>query len=177
MKCSNCGAELKPDATVCDFCGAPVPVEAVSPAAPAPEEYIPPAFPYADDPTKQAEPASVEPEPVDFTPKAPLPPMDTFPEMPVAVTPPAVASDGSGYAITSLVIGILGLCFGFVPICGVILVIIGIILGIMGLKSRQRNLAIAGIVLNVISLCIAVTFMIFFGASWLAALPGILSNQ
>ena len=175
MKCSNCGAELKPDAKVCDFCGTPVPAETISSAAPAPEDYIPPAFPYADDPVKQAEPAPVEPAPIDFTPKVTETAPDFFPESPALPTLPAVENNRSGLAIASLVIGILSLCgFWFIPICGLIIVVIGLILGFMGLKSKQRGLAIAGIVLNIIGLCATLSFMIFVG---IAYLPGLFPNQ
>jgi len=177
MKCSNCGADLKPDAKVCDFCGTPVLAEAVSSAIPAPEDYIPPAFPYADDPLKQAEPAPVEPDTIDFTPKTTEPALDFFPEPPAVTTPPAAANDRSGFAIASLVIGVLNMCSWIIPFCGVIFVIIGLILGFMGLKSKQRNMAIGGIVLNFIGLCAALAFLAFFGVTWLATLPGLFPNQ
>jgi len=187
MKCSTCGSELKPDDKICEFCGTPVPAEAVveatSAATPAPEDYIPPAFPYADDPVKQsepdpAEPTAVEPDPIDFTPKVTEPAPDFFPEPPVVTTPPAAAKDRSGFAIASLVIGVVSMCTWIIPFCGVIPVIIGLILGFMGLKSRQRNLAIGGIVLNIICLCVALSFLIFFvGTGLLASVPGMLPNQ
>jgi hypothetical protein len=183
MKCSTCGAELKPDAKVCDFCGTPVTADAAAPAAPAPEEFIPPAFPYADDPLKQAEPAPaepapVEPETIDYTPKDAEPAPDFFPEPPAVITPPAAANDRSGFAIASLVIGVINMCSWIIPFCGVIFVIIGLILGFMGLKSRQRNLAIGGIVLNFICLCAALAFLLFFLFSgMLASLPGLFPNQ
>jgi hypothetical protein len=177
MKCSNCGADLKPDAKVCDFCGTPVSAETVSAPTPAPEDYIPPAFPYADDPLKQAEPAPVEPDTIDFTPKVTEPAPDFFPEPPAVTTPPAAANDRSGFAIASLVIGVLNMCSWIIPFCGVIFVIIGLILGFMGLKSKQRNMAIGGIVLNFIALCVALGFLAFFGISWLATLPGLFPNQ
>jgi hypothetical protein len=184
MKCSNCGAELKPDAKFCDFCGTPVPVETISSATPAPEDYIPPAFPYADDPVKQAEPAAAEPTPVeptaiDFTPKVTEAPLDFFPETPAAPTPSAIQDSRSGFAIASLVIGILSLCgFWFIPICGQILIVIGLIMGFMGLKSNQRGLAIAGIVLNFVVLCVSLVYLIFFGGSAILSLiNGALPNQ
>ncbi|MCX7609458.1 MAG: DUF4190 domain-containing protein [Anaerolineales bacterium] len=68
-------------------------------------------------------------------------------------TPPAAPqSDPKGFAIASLVLGILNLCSWFLPICGGPLSIVGIILGILGLKSSQRTLAIVGIVLSGIGL-------------------------
>lgn len=178
MKCTNCGAELKLDDTVCIFCGTPVLAEAVSSAAPAPEEYIPPAFPYADEPLKQAEPAPVEPDTIDFTPKDTEPAPDFFPEPPAVTTPPAAAKDRSGFAIASLVIGVVNMCTWIIPFCGVTFVVIGLILGFMGLKSRQRNMAIGGIVLNIIGLCAALAFIILFVVTMLlASAPGSFPTQ
>lgn len=182
MKCSNCGAELKPDAKVCDFCGAPVPAETISSTTPAPEDYIPPAFPYAEEPLKQAEPAQAEPAPVepasiDSTPKAAETAPDYFPVAPAVPAPSAITNDRSGLAIASLVIGILSLCGWFIPICGLIFVVVGLILGFMGLQSKQRGLAIAGIVLNFVGLCASLSFMIFGGVSWLTSLISQFQNQ
>ena len=185
MLCSNCGAALKPDARVCDFCGTPVvSAEALASTSSTPEDYIPPAFPYADEPTRQAEPPVIEPEPapvvaqaVDYTPKPSSPVQDVFPEPSPVAPPPAAAGNGSGYAIASLVIGILGLCLGYIPFCGALFVIIGIILGVVGLKSSQRTLAIVGIVLNVIVLCIGITLTLIGGASLLTSGSGIFPNR
>lgn len=179
MKCSNCGAELKPDAKVCDFCGTPVPAETISSAIPVPEDYIPPAFPYADDPLKQAEPAPAEPAPIDFTPKAAEAAFDFFPKPPAGPTSPIVEGDRSGLAIASLVIGILSLCGGWlVPVCGQILIVIGLIVGFMGLKSKQRGLAIAGIALNFVGLCVSLVYLIFFGGTaFLSLIQGLFPNQ
>jgi len=65
-------------------------------------------------------------------------------------------STGDGAAITSLVCGVLSwmTCggFGFVPI-------VGIIFGMIGLKSRQSEIAVAGIIINVAVLILAVLFI------------------
>ena len=73
----------------------------------------------------------------------------------------AQPSTGDGAAITSLVCGILSwmLCGGFV-----ILPIIGIIFGMMGLKSRQSEIATAGIVINVVVLVISALVILLFVA-------------
>lgn len=52
--------------------------------------------------------------------------------------------DRSGFAITSLVLGILSLIFG--PITG----IPALIFGIIGIKSTKKNLAIVGIIMSII---------------------------
>lgn len=56
--------------------------------------------------------------------------------------------DRAGFAIASLVVGILSLCPGFYIICcGWPLALAAIVLGILGIKSSRRTLAIVGIVL------------------------------
>ena len=68
-------------------------------------------------------------------------------------------STGDGAAIASLVCGILSWIsfggFGIIPICG-------IIFGMIGLKSRQSEVAIAGIAINVgIFVLAALTILMF----------------
>ena len=68
-------------------------------------------------------------------------------------------STGDGAAITSLVCGVLSWLtaggFGVIPI-------VGIIFGMIGLKSRQSELAVAGIVINVAILVLAILFGTLF---------------
>lgn len=72
-----------------------------------------------------------------------------------------------GFAIASLVLGILSLplfCFWCLGIpCGVL----AIIFGVLGKDSSQRGLAIAGIVMGCISVAIAIffVFLVFAGAA------------
>jgi hypothetical protein len=79
----------------------------------------------------------------------------------MSAPPPSMPAPGSTadkrnwMAITSLVLGIVNFCAMFIPCCGQILPIAGLILGILGLQSNRRNLAIAGIVLAVITLCLS----------------------
>jgi hypothetical protein len=48
----------------------------------------------------------------------------------------------------------------------------------MGLKSKQRGLAIAGIVLNFVGLCVSLVYLIFFGGTAvLSFINGLLPNQ
>lgn len=69
--------------------------------------------------------------------------------------------DQSGLAITSLVLGIVGVFAWFLPICGFPVAIVGLILGILGVKSEKHGLAIAGIVLCSISLLLTIVNAIF----------------
>lgn len=76
--------------------------------------------------------------------------------------PQPAAKDNSWAGIVSLIIGILSvLSFGSVSF----IVILAIVFGVIGIKSSKRKLAIAGIVLAVISVLIfaALVVMIFFG--------------
>ncbi len=76
---------------------------------------------------------------IEPTPSAP-------PTPPVAVAP---QDSSKGWAIASLVVGIINLCAWFIPLCGGPLSIVGIVLGVLGMKSTtQRTLAIVGIVLS-----------------------------
>jgi hypothetical protein len=79
------------------------------------------------------------------------------PEPPMMSAPPASRADSRNWmAVTSLVLGIINFCAMFIPCCGGILPIVGLILGILGLQSNRRNMAIAGIVLAAITLCVAI---------------------
>jgi hypothetical protein len=65
----------------------------------------------------------------------------------------ATAQNGkSGFAIASMIIGILGLVTWLLPICGFPSSIVGLVLGLMSINSTKRGMAIAGIVMCAISL-------------------------
>ncbi|HZW02913.1 MAG TPA: DUF4190 domain-containing protein [Anaerolineaceae bacterium] len=83
---------------------------------------------------------------------------ETPPPAPVPPSPYAqpVEPNRQGFAIASLVVGILNLCFWIIPICGGPTAVIGLILGYLGLKSTARGMAIAGIVLSAIALILAI---------------------
>jgi hypothetical protein len=67
-----------------------------------------------------------------------------------------VSSDGSGKAIASLVLGIVGMVGWCLPIIGLPVTIVGLVLGIMARTSSKRGMAIAGIVLSIIGLALSV---------------------
>jgi hypothetical protein len=75
---------------------------------------------------------------------APLPPL--------APDPALAVRDNSWAAITSLVLGILSLCGAVIPICNFLIPVAGLIFGFIGLKSRQRTLAIIGMILSALVL-------------------------
>src|SRR5262245_18194612 len=87
----------------------------------------------------------------------PAPPMT--PQQVQVPYPNAVPGQGDGFAIISLILGIVSASIGWIPVCGIVALgpaIVGIVLGSLGLKSeRQRNLAIAGIILSVIGVALS----------------------
>jgi len=62
---------------------------------------------------------------------------------------------GGGKAIASMVIGIICLLAWCLPICGIPLTIVGLVLGIQDLKSPNRGMAIAGVVMCAIGLVLS----------------------
>ena len=65
-------------------------------------------------------------------------------------------NSGGGKAIASLVLGIIGLIAWLIPLFGLPISIVGLILGIKDMKSHNRGLAIAGIVLCILGLVLAI---------------------
>ena len=85
------------------------------------------------------------------------------PPMTAQQVPYVVPGQGDGFAISSLILGIVSASIGWIPLCGIVALapaIVGIVMGSLGLKSlRHRNLAIAGIILSVIG--VALSMLIF----------------
>ncbi len=163
MQCAYCGATLKPDEKVCSQCGAKV-APANPQAASVPEEAIPEAFPYADPGAQTAEPS--EPVTVDepTTGAGPVTPAPvSFADVAVAAANTAPGNNRSVLAYASLMLGVLSLCSSFFALCGAIVPVIGIILGVISLKSTNRGVAVAGIVINGLGLLLAVIFTILIG--------------
>jgi hypothetical protein len=75
---------------------------------------------------------------------------------------PAPASNNRGLAIASLILGILSLCGSISLFCTTPLALVGIVLGALGIKSTARSMAIAGIVLSVVGLIMAVIIRFVF---------------
>ena len=72
----------------------------------------------------------------------------------------------SGFAVTSLVLGIISLVFSFVPFINYVSYVLGIlsvIFGIVALATKQRlGLSIAGFVMGFLSLVIAICVTVVF---------------
>jgi hypothetical protein len=70
-------------------------------------------------------------------------------------------------AIAALTVGIINLCAWFVPICGIPLAMVGLILGALGVQSRQRGLAVAGIVLSGFGLLASIVGIVIGIIMWI----------
>ncbi len=96
-----------------------------------------------------------------YQPPGPMPPQ--WQPMP----PQKPQNNGtSGLAIASLVLGIIGLLLHFICLTfiSVFLCILGFIFGLVSLRSSQKGMAVAGVILNTISLVICiVVFLAFMG--------------
>jgi hypothetical protein len=58
----------------------------------------------------------------------------------------------NGKAVTSLVLGIIGMMAWLLPIIGLPITIVGLVQGIYGMRTTQRGMAIAGMILSIIGL-------------------------
>ncbi len=78
---------------------------------------------------------------------------------------PSVSSspaNNRGFAIASLVLGLLSLCGSAVFWCGGPLSVIGTVLGALGMNSKGKGMAIAGIILSALGLIIAIILRVVF---------------
>ena len=75
---------------------------------------------------------------------------------------PASTSNNKGFAIASLVLGILSLCGSVSFWCGGLISLIGIVLGALGINSKSKSMAIAGIVLSALGLILTIIFRMVF---------------
>jgi len=173
MNCKNCGTPLEDGQKFCMNCGTKVEPAAVEPAV---------VEPVAPEPAA-VEPAVVEPavvEPAAVEPEAPKPVMEQAPEVkyeapkqetpvaapyqpqqnPVYAQPVADKSASKGFAITSMVCGIVACvcCCSIVPGAAYILPIVAIVFGILTLVQGRggRGMAIAGLILGGIALLMAI---------------------
>lgn len=144
MYCKVCGKKLPDDAVRCDECGTPVD------GAPGGDSYSDPSFSqqgnggfYQDNRDRYSDYSSYDKEPVYER----------------------QSGARKGFAITSLVLGIVGLlgtCCSFMTwgVLSIILGVAGLIFGILGLKSQGKGMAIAGIVMAVLNVIIGILLMV-----------------
>src|SRR5690554_2477100 len=76
---------------------------------------------------------------------------------------PAVP-DRKGMAVASLVLGIISVVLFCAWYLSLPCAVVGLILGILSLKSSDRGMAIAGLVLSIIGLAIDVVMIILFAS-------------
>lgn len=62
---------------------------------------------------------------------------------------------GTGVAVASLVLGIVGLFAWLIPLVGLPVTITGVVCGAKGLKTTARGMAIAGLVTSIVGLCLS----------------------
>lgn len=92
----------------------------------------------------------------------PLPPILE----PEVLPAPAPESNRGWAGITSLILGIINLFIWCLPVCGGPLAAFGILFGVLGLKTNNRGLSIAGIVLNIIGLILSIIAVLVIVALW-----------
>jgi len=78
------------------------------------------------------------------------------PVQPVAQAP--VEKSGSGKAVASLVLGILGFVGALIPIIGLIMGITALVLGITSKNSTKKGMATAGLILGIIVIILSLVF-------------------
>ena len=90
--------------------------------------------------------------------------------MPNLTAPTITATHGTGFAVASMVLGILALLFSFVPIVNALtfpLAFVALPLGgiAMTKKYQGHGMAITGLVTSVLSLCIVIAMIASFSGS------------
>ncbi len=68
----------------------------------------------------------------------------------------------TGFAIASLVLGILAVCSCCLPVITVPLGILAVVFAVFGMKSLNRGIAVAGFVLGIVSLVLGSMMLIIF---------------
>lgn len=61
-----------------------------------------------------------------------------------------------GKAVASMILGIVGLAAWLIPLIGLPITVIGLTLGIIALKSSNRGMAIAGIIMSTLGLVLTI---------------------
>lgn len=137
-----------------------------APVAEQAEEIVEPVAETVEQPVEQAEQPVAEPtEPVEQAQvlTASNTNVGSAPSAPVYVAPSAMIAKNTtdhGYAVTSLILGIIGLvtccCYG---VTAVVLGVIGLILGILSRKhGNNEGISLAGIIISAISLGLGLIF-------------------
>lgn len=75
---------------------------------------------------------------------------------------PVMPKATSGSAITSLVLGIIGVIINFIPYIGATVNVIGLVFGVRANKISKSGIGTAGFILSLIGLVLSVLFFIYF---------------
>ncbi len=89
-------------------------------------------------------------------------------QMQPVAQPQAAPQEGNGMAVSSLVLGIIGVIMSFIPIIGVVAWILGplaIVFGAVGRGKAKRGapyggMALAGLILGIVTVGIAILWVI-----------------
>lgn len=130
MNCTKCGKEIPADALFCGSCGEKVVIQ--QPVTPVPTPAVT---------------ATVNQVP------------NTTPTV-VANNKENLTIKGSGTAVASFVLSILGLVGSLIPLIGLIIGILSIIFGSTSLKSQKKGLATAGLIIGII---VCILSLVFWG--------------
>jgi hypothetical protein len=119
-------------------------------------------------PIYQQPPAPASPPaapPVAQPPVAPLPiaPQPTAPTTgQTTIVSPHPQPRRQNAAVISIILGVISLVMGALPVCGIVAVLpgaLGVVTGLRGMRTRQRNLALFGILLSVGGIALAATLV------------------
>ena len=75
---------------------------------------------------------------------------------------PAATKNNNGFAMASLVLGIISLCASGAWWCGGPISVLGLVFGALGLRTTGRGMAIAGMILSAIGLVLLVIIRVVF---------------
>jgi hypothetical protein len=83
---------------------------------------------------------------------------------------------GNGFAITALVLGIVGFILGWTGILGLVLAVLGLVFSILALvKKQNKGMAVTGVVLSSLALVAALIFTMI-GAAFLGGAAKVASD-
>lgn len=95
--------------------------------------------------------------------------MSHLTDKPPAYQPVPVEQPRNGFAVKSLVTGIVGVVLGWVPFANLVLGVIAVVFGALGLRlanqgqSTAKGMSIAGLVLGIIAVIAGVVLLIAIG--------------
>jgi hypothetical protein len=159
MFCESCGSFIPDGQSFCSNCGAAAP----QPVQPAPQPVQP-----AAQPVQPLQGVPVTPQPAYQEPVYQQPAY----AQPVAVTATAAtaatAKRKNGMATAGMIFGILAVCFCWIPVFNIFITptlgLLGLIFSIVGLVKKNvkgKGMAIAGIILSVLSTIFVVLYYVY----------------